>query len=256
MVNAEILMPRAFPRKQINGFDRSGKNKFAFPQVCKYFPEIMKISLKDFRHIVWDWNGTLLDDLWLCMASLDRLLARVGKPNIDVATYQRIFSFPVIDVYRDLGFDTSQTAFEAMSREFMDYYEENRLECTLQKGARKFIHRVHTLGMTQSVLSAYRHDYLTSIIADHDLEKYFVHLSGNDDIYASDKSYRAPGHLKKLGIPAEFVLYIGDTLHDVETARAMGVQCVLIDQGERAHQSRERLLASGVPVIRDYAELL
>ena len=86
--------------------------------------------------------------------------------------------------------------------------------------------------------------------------KYFVHLSGNDDIYASDKSYRAPGHLKKLGIPAEFVLYIGDTLHDVETARAMGVQCVLIDQGERAHQSRERLLAAGVPVIRDYAELL
>lgn len=216
----------------------------------------MKISLKDFRHIVWDWNGTLLDDLWLCMESLDRLLERAGKPKIDAATYQRIFNFPVIGVYRDLGFDTSQTAFEAMSREYMDYYEARRLECTLQKGARRFIHTVHAQGITQSVLSAYRHDYLTSIIADHDLEKYFVHLNGSDDIYAIDKSYRAPGHLKKLGIPAEFVLYIGDTLHDVETAQAMGVQCVLIDQGARAHQSRERLLAAGVPVIRDYTELL
>lgn len=216
----------------------------------------MKISIRDFHHIVWDWNGTLLDDLWLCMEALDLLLAKAGKPSIDAETYRRIFNFPVIDVYRALGFDTSQTAFEAMSREFMDHYEANRLECTLQKGARRFIHAVHALGITQSVLSAYRHDRLATIIAEHDLEKYFVSLSGNDDIFAHDKSYRAPGHLKKLGIPAEFVLYVGDTLHDVETARAMGVQCVLIDHGDRAHQSRERMLASGVPVIRTYEELL
>lgn len=213
-------------------------------------------KLRDFRHVVWDWNGTLLDDLWLCMESLNRLLARAGKPPIDAETYRRIFNFPVIDVYRALGFDTSPDAFRAASREFMDFYEQNRLECTLQKGARRFIHRVHALGITQSVLSAYRHDYLTSIIAEHDLEKYFVHLSGNDDIFANDKSYRAPLHLQKLGLPASAVLYVGDTLHDVETARAMDVRCVLIDCGEHAHQSRERILAAGVPVIRDYTELL
>lgn len=216
----------------------------------------MNVALKNYRHVVWDWNGTLLDDVWLCMASLARLLAKIGKPPIGIETYQRIFDFPVINVYRDLGFDTSPAAFEAMSREFMDYYEENRLECTLQKGARKFIHQVHALGISQSVLSAYRQDYLESIITDHDLEKYFVHLSGNDDIFAADKSYRAAGHLMRLGLPAESVLYIGDTLHDVETAHAMGVQCVLIDHGDRAHQARERILAAGVPVIREYAELL
>lgn len=220
------------------------------------FPKRMNVKLEKFRHVVWDWNGTLLDDLWLCMESLDLLLEREGRPKIDAETYRRIFNFPVIDVYRELGFDTSPKSFQTMSREFMDHYEENRLECTLQKGARKFIHRVHAMGLTQSVLSAYRHDYLTSIIAEHDLEKYFVHLSGNDDIFANDKSYRAPMHLKKLGLPAEFVLYVGDTLHDVETARAMGVQCVLIDQGEHAHQSRERLLSAGVPVIQNYEELL
>lgn len=216
----------------------------------------MKIALKDFQHIVWDWNGTLLDDVWLCMESLARLLAKIGKPPIDIATYQRIFNFPVIDVYRDLGFDVSPQSFATLSREFMDFYEENRLKCTMQKGARKFVHDVFTQGISQSVLSAYRHDYLTSIIAEHDLEKYFVHLSGNDDIFAVDKSYRAAGHLLKLGLPAERVLYIGDTLHDVETARAMGVQCVLIDHGPSAHQSRERLLSAGVPIISDYTELL
>lgn len=216
----------------------------------------MKISLKNYRHVVWDWNGTLLDDLWLCMEALDMLLAREGRAPIDAGTYRRIFSFPVIDVYRALGFDTSRASFEAMSRDFMAHYESKRLECTLQKGARRFIHAVRALGVTQSVLSAYRHDYLTSIIAEHDLEKYFVRLSGNDDIFANDKSYRAPAHLKKLGVPADAVLYVGDTLHDVETARAMGVQCVLIDHGERAHQSRERLLASGVPVVSSYDELL
>lgn len=216
----------------------------------------MKISLENYRHVVWDWNGTLLNDLWLCMESLDLLLKAAGKPPIDAETYRRIFSFPVISVYRDLGFDTSPENFAAMSRKFMDHYEANRLECTLQKGARRFIHTVHARGISQSVLSAYRHDYLTTIIAEHDLEKYFVHLSGNDDIYGNDKSYRAAAHLKKLGFAPAETLYVGDTLHDVETARAMGSQCVLIDHGACAHQSRERLLASGVPVIRSYDELL
>lgn len=216
----------------------------------------MQIALKNFRHIAWDWNGTLLDDLWLCCQSLNRLLKASGKPPVDVATYQRIFDFPVINVYRDLGFPTDQASFEAMSYEFMGYYEAHRAECVLQKGAREFIQAANGIGITQSVLSASQHDYLTQVIAEYDLEKYFVLLSGNDDIFAKDKSYRAAAHLKALGVPAESVLYIGDTLHDVETARAMGVQCVLIDHGSRAHQSRERLLSSGEPVIAAYEELL
>lgn len=216
----------------------------------------MQIALKNFRHIVWDWNGTLLDDLWLCCQSLNRLLSASGKPPVDVPTYQRIFDFPVINVYRDLGFPTDRDSFEAMSYEFMSYYEAHRAECVLQEGAREFIQVAEELGVTQSVLSASQHDYLTRVVEEYDLKKYFVLLSGNDDIFARDKSYRAASHLSALGVPAESVLYIGDTLHDVETARAMGVRCVLIDHGLRAHQSRERLLNSGVPVISAYGELL
>lgn len=209
-----------------------------------------------YKHITWDWNGTLLNDLWLCLDALNRLLAQNDKPPVSRERYREVFDFPVIKIYERLGFKMDSGTFEAMSHVFMDYYEARRWECTLHKGARRFIHQIAGAGLTQSVLSAYRHDYLQTIIAEHDLEKYFVRLSGNDDIFGNDKSYRAPAHLKQLGYNAESVLYIGDTLHDLETARAMGVDCVLIDHGDRAHFSRERLLATGVPVIRDYTELL
>ncbi|MCD8283165.1 MAG: HAD family hydrolase [Opitutae bacterium] len=213
-------------------------------------------KVSEYAHVVWDWNGTLLDDFWLCLKALNDLLATRQKPPVSAEFYREIFDFPVIKAYERLGFELPPGEFEKISAFFMDIYEAHRWECTLHKGARRFVHKLAALGLTQSVLSAYRHDRLQEIIAEHDLEKYFVRLSGNDDIYGNDKSYRAAGHLKKLGLPATSVLYVGDTLHDVETARAMGVDCVLIDWGETAHMARERLLAAGVPVVRDYTELL
>ena len=30
----------------------------------------------NYRHVIWDWNGTLLDDAWLCVEVLNGLLAR------------------------------------------------------------------------------------------------------------------------------------------------------------------------------------
>ena len=213
-------------------------------------------KITEYKHVVWDWNGTLLADLWLCLEALNVLRSERGMPPVSREHYREVFDFPVKNVYARLGFDTSPGEFEKMSHDFMDYYEKRRWECTLHKGARRFIHTVARLGLTQSILSAYRDDYLRTIVSEHDLEKYFVRLSGNDDIYASDKSYRAPAHLAQLGYNADSVLYVGDTLHDLETARAMGVDCVLIDHGDDAHFSRERLVASGVPVVRDYSELL
>lgn len=45
--------------------------------------------------ILWDWNGTLLDDVTLCVDALNRLLARYGYPQrYDHDQYRAIFGFP------------------------------------------------------------------------------------------------------------------------------------------------------------------
>ena len=39
--------------------------------------------MEDITTIVWDWNGTLLDDVELCMTSINRLLQEHHLPQLD-----------------------------------------------------------------------------------------------------------------------------------------------------------------------------
>lgn len=213
----------------------------------------MKRRLSEYSHVVWDWNGTLLDDRWLSVEALNALLRLEGRPQLDEDGYRAIFEFPVIRVYAALGFPTDDTSFRAGSIAYMAGYESRRMECGLHAGARETLVALRDAGIGQSVLSAYRHDLLETIIAGHNLGEFFTGLSGNSDIYAAGKAERALGHRQSLGLTPHEVLYIGDTAHDAETAEAMGADCILLAHG---HQSREKLAATGRPIIGDFAELM
>ena len=213
----------------------------------------MRKKLAAYRHVVWDWNGTLLDDTWLCCASLNRLLAEDGHPPVDPDRYRRIFQFPVIKVYQAIGFTPDEASFRAMSVRFMAAYEERKAECRLHAGAEELLDALARAGLTHSVLSAYERTLLTTTLAHYGLDRRFLKACGGHDIHAGSKEDRARGHLADLGLRPDEVLYVGDTAHDAEAAAAMGADCVLVAHG---HQHRDRLEGLGVRVAGDFAELL
>ena len=86
-----------------------------------------------YKHIIWDWNGTLLDDAKLCVDIMNVVLSRRNMPVISLRQYQELFDFPVVDYYVKLGFDFEKESFEIVGTEFIDYYEERRHEANLQK---------------------------------------------------------------------------------------------------------------------------
>ena len=53
--------------------------------------------------ILWDWNGTLLDDTDACVASLNLMLERRGVKPITLEFYRREFAFPVRSFYEKIG---------------------------------------------------------------------------------------------------------------------------------------------------------
>ena len=65
--------------------------------------------------IIWDWNGTLLDDVSICIDIMNEILGRRGLDKLTRKKYQQIFRFPVIDYYRQLGFDFKRDSFENLS---------------------------------------------------------------------------------------------------------------------------------------------
>jgi phosphoglycolate phosphatase len=215
--------------------------------------ETVKSEQNACRYVVWDWNGTLLDDMWLCLSVMNRMLRKRGMPAVSAEQYRASFTFPVRDYYVFLGYDFTRESFEDLSVEFIAGYEAGKRECALQPQVQSTLKRIADSGRRQSLLSASAQTSLEEAIGHFQLAPYFERVMGLDNIYAHSKVEQGKQLVASLPFAPQEVLLVGDTLHDLEVAQAMGVSCVLVAHG---HQSRTRLQKSGVPVIDSLKELV
>ena len=207
-----------------------------------------------YKHAIWDWNGTLLNDTWLCVEVLNGLLARRGRAPITADDYRENFSFPVIHFYEHLGFDTDVDTFEQVSREFIGDYEKRWFEeCILHSDTHEVLSAMTQLGMTHSVLSAAKQEALESGIRHYGIREHFMGLVGTNNIYAEGKIARGKQWIQELPWKPDEVVMIGDTLHDHEVAEAIGADCILLAHG---HHTPERLATTGKLVVHSLRELV
>lgn len=208
--------------------------------------------LRRYRHVIWDWNGTLLDDVDLSIDIVNGMLRRRGLRTMDRQRYHAVFDFPVRNYYAAVGLDATEESFRALSVEFIGEYDRRRLEAPLQPGAEDVLDAVLARGLTQSILSAYRHETLCEIVGHFGLTSRFVRLAGLDNIYAHSKAELGRACIGELGVPAGEVLLIGDTLHDFDVAQEIGVDCVLVAHG---HHPLDRLAAKCERVYPDLRQV-
>jgi phosphoglycolate phosphatase len=205
-----------------------------------------------YSHIIWDWNGTLLDDVDWCVSVINRMLAKRNlKIFAETCDYHAVFSFPVIDYYRKIGFDFEKEPFADLAVEYVEDYYSDSEKFLLHENAEEVLREIHERGLKQVILSASEINYLKAQLSGFDIEKYFVQILGISDIYAGSKTETGLEFMRRNNV--ERALLIGDTEHDFETAKALGADCVLIPGG---HQSRERLETLGVPVLENLSEVL
>jgi phosphoglycolate phosphatase len=210
------------------------------------------VQLKKYRHLIWDWNGTLLDDAWLCREIMNQQLNRRGLPVLSAERYEEIFDFPVEKYYRAVGFDWSRETFQEAGTEFIQKYEQRKQECGLQPGGKILLADLAAGGWSQAVLSAYSHHTLEEFLGHFGVRQHFRSVAGSRDHYAVGKVGHGLKMLEELHVSPRETLLIGDTTHDAEVARAMGVDCVLVPCG---HNSRTRLAGCGVPVVENLSAL-
>ena len=208
--------------------------------------------INSYKHIIWDWNGTLLNDVDYCRRIINRILVENNLPELSLEKYREIFTFPVQDYYKAAGLDFSKTSFEVLGKDFIDEYEEKKLSCSLHENTIEILSTIHQKGIKQSVLSAYLHDNLVSILNHYNLTQYFDKIIGLDNIYAGSKTHLGLTLVDQLNLPKKDILFIGDTLHDAEVAEAMGVKSILIAHG---HQVKEKLMVNSNLVLCDMTQL-
>jgi phosphoglycolate phosphatase len=151
-----------------------------------------------------------------------------------------------------VGFRWEKETFEQAGTEFIVEYEKRKRECRLQIGAKNLLEKVEKAGLSQAVLSAYSHGSLEEFLEHFGVRGYFRTIAGSRDHYAEGKVEHGLKMLQELHVPAKEAVLVGDTTHDAEVAKAMGVACILIPCG---HNSRDRLVRCGVKVVEGLGEL-
>ncbi len=209
--------------------------------------------IQKYKHVIWDWNGTLFNDAELCVDIINGVLFRRSLPPLTLKKYRDIFTFPVEDYYKATGLDFSIYPFKELGREWMNEYEIRKKEVSLFKDAQKILEKISKLKVGQSILSAYSQHSLEEIVNQFKINHYFTHLVGLDHIYATSKLELGIDLMEKLGNGKGETLLIGDTKHDFDVASEIGADCILIASG---HQSKSKLEECGVEVFDSLEELI
>jgi len=202
-------------------------------------------------HIIWDWNGTLLDDTRACVNSVNKMLADRGLAQLTVERYRDLFGFPVSDFYHKIGFVLENEDWDVMAAEFHAMFLSDN-SISLHSDARLVLDVLQGRGIRQSVLSASKQSILDAMLLEYQLTSYFEQIMGIHNLYGDSKISMGRKLIEKMEIPRSEILMIGDSLHDYEVAGDLEIECILIAQG---HQSFERLSTSGVPVMHSLSEV-
>ncbi len=205
-----------------------------------------------YTHIIWDFNGTILNDVHVGIKSVNTLLAKRGLKIIDsVDYYHEKFVFPIIEYYKNLGFDFNAESYDTLAHEWVAEYLKNSGEAFVYAGVTDTMRSLKEMGYKQIILSATEKSMLTKQIGELGISEYIDEVLGCGDIYAYGKTEIAASW--KAENPTAVALMVGDTLHDSQTAAAVGFDCLLVCGG---HQSRAVLEDAGVEVIENIGGLL
>jgi phosphoglycolate phosphatase len=205
--------------------------------------------MKHYSYIIWDWNGTLADDVGASLRSDNDILKKRGKPPITLAQYHSYIDTPISRFYEHL-FDLNEVPMEVIAQEFQENY--TKYFDSLHQGTLELLEDLQKAGIHQVILSSAHRDQIEQDTARFGIRDYFEEIIGAEDLMATGKVERAKAWIaRQSASPSEMVM-IGDTLHDFDTAQAMGTDCILAAIG---HQSEADLKKAGVPVVTAFSQL-
>jgi phosphoglycolate phosphatase len=208
---------------------------------------------REIDHVIFDWNGTLLDDVDLAVAAVSACCRQYGVRAIDKSTYRRKFRFPIQSFYADLGFDFEHAPFPELVRSYLSLFDSRVAQCRLHYSARTVLNALSAAGVPVSILSASQQGTLERTLRHKGISHHFAHVVGLDDENAASKLKRAVELAEKLRCDPERVLFVGDTDHDAQVAHANGWRWQLVACG---HQDEAALQTHTADVFPNLHSLL
>lgn len=201
--------------------------------------------------VVWDWNGTILNDVDYNVCIVNTLMRTRGLNPISLDAYRSAFKMPIRNFYTDIGFDLERENFESLASEYNAMYKGGFSSIPLTKGIVEVLEHFYQKGVTQYIVSASEQKSLDAQVKEKGLEKYFSQVVGNDDYSVVSKTDKARELKKRIGNSGK-ILFVGDMDHDYEASLAMAADCVLYTGGHQKvmEDSRWGIISSMNELLR------
>lgn len=202
--------------------------------------------------IVWDWNGTLFEDMLACIEAMNKLLVQKGLKCISgIDEYRSKFCFPVKKYYEHLGFNLDIDPFENLAHTYIKNYAIEHKRAQLFNGATDVLDQLKRIGVKQCMISASEQNSLLEQMRPFNISHYFSEVMGIENHYAISKVNLAKKWFMKSKVDLSEIVFIGDSVHDFEVATAVGCSCILIANG---HQNIDELKTTSAIIVDNITE--
>jgi len=205
------------------------------------------------KHIIWDWNGTLVNDLELCVEILNCMLLEHGKHPISIDEYRETFFFPVSKFYKFLGLPSNGVKYDILAKSYIKMYRDRFMRCELHCKVKETLKELESFAISQSILSAGYQNDVENFTRYYEVSQFMSKIDGSDNIEARGKEDRAGEHLDSLDLKPTQALMVGDTIHDWEVAQSIGCKAILFELG---HIKKDRLRRVQTPIIKCLSEVV
>lgn len=199
-------------------------------------------AIEPFKNIIWDWNGTLLNDAEIVYQVNAKMLEKRGIKPLTAHEHKNKFGFPIRNYYQKIGYDLEKERFEDIASEYCREYDEAVAMAKLFPRTKEVLSTLVGQQKPMAVLSAAEQSHLNWILKRHEIDHFFDHIFGLEDELGHSKVERGMELIEHAGFLREETILVGDTDHDAEVASALGISVLLIAEG---HQSLERLQQTG-----------
>ena len=198
------------------------------------------------KTIIWDYNGTLLDDLSIGVQCINKMLTKRELPLLSKDQYREVFTFPVKKYYETVGFNFNKEDWNIVAKEYISLYTSLLPNSTIFPEAIQLLSQFKNLDKKQFILSAMEQNRLNESVKTENIGSFFSEISGINNIYASSKIENGIQMIKDHQLKPKDICLLGDTTHDYEVAQKLGCKCILIAAG---HQSITKLKETSCPLV-------
>ncbi|MGE9266581.1 MAG: HAD family hydrolase [Verrucomicrobiales bacterium] len=205
-----------------------------------------------YRNFIFDWSGTLVNDFPPTLDATNVVLGRYGVAEMSEEVFRARFRLPYTEFYEEV---LPGVAMAELEEHFRVAFRASRHGVGLLSGAREMLEWLRGRGGRLFVLSSMDEGVFLEQARDLQVREFF------EDIHAGviDKRERIGRILEENGLLAAETCFVGDMVHDVETARFGGVASVAVltgyDSRERLSSVRPDLMMTDLAAFRSWLEV-